>query len=159
MTLNVTMTFFDIIQSSRQQKSKAIIWTSSKSITCQASWHKPLIPTLEDRGKQISESEAIMVYLVSSRTARIGWEEPMSKKLLNTCLSKGSINRIKSQTIYYRKIVISCVSAKRLVYRIYKELLKLYLHGLAQEISPTSFSMSSLKPARFWPHTQQPSLI
>jgi hypothetical protein len=43
----------------------------------------PLIPALGDRGRQISEFEASLVYKGSSRTARAVQRNPVSKKQTN----------------------------------------------------------------------------
>ena len=40
-------------------------------------WHTPLIQHLGGRGRQISEFEAILVYRVSSRTARAAQRNPV----------------------------------------------------------------------------------
>ena len=46
-------------------------------------------------------------------------------KILNPCTSKDTINRIKRQTIEWEKIFASYISDKDLIFRIYRELLKL----------------------------------
>ena len=48
--------------------------------TGRAWWCTPLIPALGDRGRQISEFEASLVYRVSSRTAKTIQRNPVSKK-------------------------------------------------------------------------------
>jgi hypothetical protein len=47
-------------------------------------WHTPLIPALERQRQGISEFEAILVYKVSSRTARATQRNPVSKNQKQT---------------------------------------------------------------------------
>ena len=62
-----------------------------KTVTSrQAWWHTPLIPALGGRGRQISEFEAILVYKVSSRTARAIQRNPVSKKNKNKNKTKNN---------------------------------------------------------------------
>jgi hypothetical protein len=51
-----------------------------KDCGSQVWWHKPSIPALKTRGRQISEFEASLVYKVSSRTARAIQRNIVSKK-------------------------------------------------------------------------------
>jgi len=51
----------------------------------------PLIPALwRERGRQISEFKAILVYKVSSRTARATQRNPVSKQQTNKQTNKNS---------------------------------------------------------------------
>jgi hypothetical protein len=57
----------------------------------------PLISALGDRGRQISEFEASLVYRVSSRTARTTQRNPFSKKQ-NKTKQKNSIHRNRGES-------------------------------------------------------------
>jgi hypothetical protein len=70
--------------------------TSRSEAVGRAWWRTPLIPALRGRGRQISESEASLVYRVSSRTARVTQRNPISNKTKQK--TKKNKNKNKKQT-------------------------------------------------------------